>query len=352
MVITMSVEKKLYGKLPDGREVELYTLKNADGMTLETIPYGCRIIRLLTKDKKGNLGDVILGHRTLEEYLGGNFQGTFVGRYANRIGNAEFELNGKTYKLAQNNGCNTLHGGPGGYHQVLWNVKEVKDGEEPSVSYTYTSPDGEEGYPGTLDLTVTYTLTKENGLVMQYDAVCDRETPFNPTNHSFFNLSGDHQKEVLGTYLTLNASKVTAVTDDLIPTGEFVPVAGGPLDFTKAKLLGDDMFAEDHLIQLCEGFDHNFCVDGTGCRKFAEAYEPESGRVMEVYSDLPGVQLFTFNRASGSIGKDGKPMKPHTAFCLETQFYPDSVHHSNFPFEYLKPGVPFTSKTVYQFSTK
>lgn len=348
----MSVEKSVFGNLPDGREVALYTLKNANGMTLVTTPYGCRIVQLLVPDKEGKLGDVVLGHRTLEEYYGANYQGTYVGRYANRIGGAEFTLNGKTYTLSKNDGANTLHGGPGGYHQVLWDA-QTEDGEEPSIVYTHESPDGDEGYPGNLKIKVTYTLKKDNTLALQYDAVCDQETPYNPTNHSFFNLTGDPQKEVFGTYLTLNAKKSTTVSDDLIPDGGFVSVVGGPLDFTSPKKLGDDMFADDRLIQLCGGFDHNFCIEGEGFRKFAEAYEPESGRVMEVWSDLPGVQLYTFNTVGeGLVGKDGNPMKPHTALCLETQFYPDSVHHENFPFQYLQPGVPFTTKTEYRFSVK
>lgn len=348
----MSVEKKLFGTLPDGREVPSYTLKNAAGMTLVATPFGCRILQLLVPDKEGKLGDVVLGHRTLEEYYGANFQGTYVGRYANRIGGAQFTLNGKTYTLSKNDGENTLHGGPGGYHQVLFDA-QVQDGEEPSISFTHESPDGDEGYPGNLKVKVTYTLKKDNTLALQYDAVCDQATPFNPTNHSYFNLTGDPQKDVLGTYLTLNATRSTTVSDDLIPDGGFVSVLGGPLDFTSPKKLGDDMFAQDKLIQLCGGFDHNFCVDGEGFRKFGEAYEPESGRVMEVWSDLPGVQLFTFNKPDdGLVGKDGKPMQPHTALCLETQFYPDSVHHENFPFQYLQPGVPFSTTTEYRFSVK
>ncbi|MCH5353093.1 MAG: galactose mutarotase [Acutalibacter sp.] len=347
----MSVQSESFGRLPDGREAALFTLKNGNGLTLKVINYGCRIVSLLVPDKNGAFGDVVLGHRTLEEYFGANYQGTFVGRYANRIGNAEFTYKGVTYHLSKNDGRNTLHGGPLGYHQVLWNA-QVKDGEEPAIVFTHVSPDGEEGYPGTLEMTVTYTLTKENELVLDYEGICDKETPFNPTNHSFFNLSGDPQKEVYDTRLTLCASAVTAVSDDLIPDGSLLPVAGTPLDFTKGKTLGQDMFAEDHLIQLCGGFDHNFCVDGEGFRKHGEAYDPDSGRLMEVWSDMPGVQLYTFNNVAGLTGKDGKPMQPHTAFCLETQFYPDSVNHENFPFSYVQPGKPFSSRTIYRFSVK
>ncbi len=341
-----------FGKLPDGRTAQLCTLENGNGMSLAVTNYGCRIVKLLVPDKSGKPGDVVLGHRTLEEYFGANYQGTFVGRYANRIGGAEFQLHGKTYQLSKNDGENTLHGGPGGYHQVLWEMRAfVKDGE-PAVAFTHTSPDGDEGYPGRLDMEVTYTLKKDNSLELRYNAVSDQETPFNPTNHSFFNLSGDPQNEVLDTELTICAGCVTNVSDDLIPDGTFLNVAGGPLDFTSGKKLGQDMFADDHLIQLCGGFDHNFCVDGQDFRRFAEAWEPESGRVMEVFSDLPGVQLYTFNSVDGLTGKDGKPMKPHTAFCLETQFYPDSVHHENFPFRYLQPGESFSTRTVYRFSVK
>lgn len=347
----MSLQTESFGRLPDGREVTAFTLKNAGGMTLKTTNYGCRIISLLTKDKNGDFGDVVLGHRTLEEYFGANYQGAFVGRYANRIGNAEFTLNGTTCYLSKNDGRNTLHGGPGGYHQILWNA-QPQDGEEPSIVFTHTSPDGDEGYPGTLKMTVTYTLTKDNELVLEYQGVSDKETPFNPTNHSFFNLSGDPQKTVLDTRLTLYAGAVTNVSDDLIPDGTLQPVKGTPLDFTTGKPLGQDMFAEDHLIQLCGGFDHNFCVGGEGFRKHGEAYEPDSGRLMEVYSDMPGVQLYTFNSVEGLVGKDGKPMQPHTAFCLETQFYPDSVNHPEFPFRFLQPGEPFSTRTVYRFSAK
>ena len=348
----MAVEKTLFGKLPDGTQVPQYTLRGKSGLSLTVTPYGCRILELLVPDREGKLGNVVLGHRTLEEYFGSDYQGACVGRYANRIGGASFQLEGKTFPLAQNDGKNTLHGGPGGFHQKLWEASS-SNGDEPSIAFTTESPDGEEGYPGRLKVRVTYTLTADCGLSLEYEAASDKQTPFNPTNHSFFNLSGDPQKEVLDTVLQLHASSTTVVSDDLIPTGEIVPVLGGPLDFTSGKELGKDMFAKDHLIQLCGGFDHNFCVDGKGFRLFATAKEPGSGRVMEVWSDLPGVQLYTFNTVDpGLLGRDGLPMKPHTAFCLETQFYPDSVHHQGFPFRYLEVGKPFVTKTVYRFSTQ
>jgi len=348
----MSILKTTFGILPDGREASLYTLRNGSGTTLEVTDYGCRIHRLLVKDRSGNLGDVVLGHRTLPEYFGADFHGALVGRYANRIGRAVFQLDGKTYPLSKNDGENSLHGGPGGYYQVLWEV-EVSDGEEPQIIFTHTSPDGDEGYPGTLEMRVTYTLTADNSVSLEYTGVSDKPTPFNLTNHSFFNLTGDPQEKIFDTLLQINADAVTAVADDLIPTGELQPTAGGHLDFTSPKPLGWDMFADDHLMQVCGGYDHNFCVRGEGFRQLAEAYEPVSGRVMEVWSDLPGVQLYTFNKvAAPLVGKDGKPMQPHTAFCLETQFYPDSPNHPDFPFAFLAPGKPFTTKTVYRFSTR
>ena len=343
--------RKAFGTLPDGREASLYTLQN-NGVTLTVTDYGCRVVSLLVPDKSGMPGDVVLGHRTLPEYFGSNFQGSFVGRYANRIGGAEFTRNGKTYTLSQNDGKNTLHGGPLGYHQVLWKLEEFSEGETPTILFSHESPDGDEGYPGNLKLTVRYTLTADHTVQMEYTGLSDAETPFNPTNHSFFNLSGDPQKEVLSTVLQISASHVTEVSDDLIPTGKLLPVSGTPLDFTAGKPIGQDMFADDHLIQLCGGFDHNFCALGSGERKIAEACDPESGRVMEVFTDLPGVQLYTFKSVSGLIGKDGNPMRPHTAFCLETQFYPDSVHHENFPFTWLSPGEKFTTRTSYKFSVR
>ena len=197
-----------------------------------------------------------------------------------------------------------------------------------------------------------YSLTADNAVEITYRGKTDRKTVFNPTNHSFFNLKADGSKDVLSTLVTIHASEVTAVTDDLIPTGELLPVKGTPLDFTAAKPLGQDMFADDHLIQLCGGFDHNFCVDGEGMREIAVAYEPETGREMTVYSDMPGVQLYTFNGTSGLKNKDGSDMISHGALCLETQFYPDSVHHENFPFRYVTPEKPFESKTIYKFTVK
>lgn len=345
----MSIEKKLFGTLPCGTAVELYTMTNKKGTQLQVLNYGLRIHKLLVADKNGKLGDLVLGYDSIEDYLGADYQGCFVGRYANRIAKGSFTLNGTSYSLTKNDGENSLHGGPGGYHQVVFNVDSMVDGDEPSIVFTHLSPDGDENFPGNLKLKIRYTLTAENEVRFDYSAVSDKATPFNPTNHSFFNLSGDHSKNVFDTVMQINATSLTAIADDLIPTGEFNCVKGTPLDFTEPKELGKDMFASEHTIALCGGFDHNFCVDGQGMRLHAVASHPESGRTMEVYSDMPGVQLYTFNKANGKTGKNGVVMKDHTAFCLETQFYPDSVNHENFPFKYLEPGVEFTSTTVYKF---
>lgn len=350
----MSLTKSYFETLDPQRRVEKYTLENKNGMILEVIPYGCRIVKLLTKDKNGQLGDVILGHATIEDYEknSGMYQGAYVGRYGNRIGKAKFSINGTEYTLEKNDGENSLHGGSGGLHQIFFDVQNTVDSDEPSITFAHTSPDGEQGFPGELSVTVKYSLTSDDELVIEYGAKTDKETVYNPTNHAYFNLSGDHTKDVLGTFLSINADKFTAISSDLIPTGELTDVAGTPLDFRTSKKIGDDISADDESIKICSGYDHNYCLNGEGFHSIATAFEPDSGRVMEVLTDMPGVQLYTFNSVSGPKNKDGSDMKPRTGFCLETQAYPDSPNKSNFPFETLKPGDEFSSKTVYKFSAK
>lgn len=350
----MGISKRLFGVMPDGREIEAYALSNTAGMTVEVIPYGCRLIKILVPDRAGRVGDVVLGHDTIEEYLPkNNYHGTFVGRFANRIGGAAFTVDGKTYPLTKNDGSNTLHGGPGGFHQLVWEVVSAEDGIQPSIQFRYVSPDGEEGYPGTLTVTVTYTLDAENGLHLAYSVVSDKKTPVNLTNHSYFNLSGDLHTDILDHILTLSADGYTAATDDLIPTGEIVPVEGTPFDFRKGKPVGQDIKSDDRLLKKCGGYDHNFALCGSGFRKFAEVYDPKSGRVMEAYTDLPGVQLYTGNDVTEGIKfKGGIAPIYHQALCLETQFYPDSPNHPEFPFSYLEAGVRFQTETVYRFSAK
>lgn len=343
------MNKELFGKLPDGREVYAYTLKNESGMKMTVITYGCRIISLFVPDKGDKEADVILGHKTLEEYYD-DYHGSFVGRYANRIGGAEFSLNGETYRLDKNDGANTLHGGARGFHQVVFDVSDVSDS---SISFSYVSPDMEENYPGNLDVVVKYTLTDENELAIEYTADTDKETVYNPTNHSFFNLSGDHQKEIYDTELQIFADYTTEVTADLIPTGELLSVKGTALDFSQPKLIGKDISSSDPTVAPNNGYDNNYCVEGDGYHLMARAKEPQSGITLETYSDLPGVQLYTFNSTpEGTKNKDGSAMKPHTAFCLETQFYPNSPNVPSFPFVTVKPKEGFVSRTVYKFGVE
>lgn len=345
------MKTSIFGKLPDGTEVPVYTLQNGSGMTMEVIPYGCRIISLYVKDREGTAGNVILGHRTLEEYYA-DYHGAVIGRYANRIKAGKFTLNGKTYQLEKNDGDNSLHGGPGGFHNVMWTVEETapRDGAA-EITFTYTSADGEEGFPAELQTTVKYTLTADNTLRIDYTAKSDAETVVNLTNHAYFNLSGKHDRDILDTELVIYAPFATEKDAQLIPTGKLIPVSGKALDFTVTKPLGQDMFSTEKTVSQCGGYDHNFCVEGKGFRRFAQAYDPSSGRVMDVYCDLPGVQLYTFNEAFGT-NSDGMPMKPHTAFCLETQYYPDSPNQPSFPFTTVKPGAPLVTRTEYHFSTK
>lgn len=346
----MSVNKKVFDKAPCGKEISLYVMKNVSGAELHVLDYGIRVQTLLVPDKCGNLQDVVLGYESIENYLGGDYQGAFVGRYANRVGGATFSIGDETYVLEKNDGGNSLHGGPTGYHQHIWDVASITEGDEPSITFSHLSEDGHEGFPGNLDIKVTYTLTKDNEVVFEYSATTDKTTVFNPTNHSFFNLSGDHNKTIDETVLTINSVKTTPVSDDLIPTGEITSIVGTALDFSTGKTIGKDITSSEQTIVNCAGFDHNFCVDGEGLRSMATAFNPTTGITMEVLSDMPGIQLYTFNGGNSNTGKNGTIMGDHTAFCLETQFYPDSVNKSNFPLKWVTPDCPFYSKTVYKFS--
>ncbi len=348
----MSLTVKKFGTLKDGTSVDLYTLKNESGMTMEVTPYGCRIVSLWVPDKNGVLGDVVLGHDTLEEYeQEKDFLGAAIGRFANRIGNSRFTLNGKTYTLSPNEDPNTLHGGPTGYYARVWRTKcsDCSD-EAPSITFAYTSPDGEEGYPGTVELTIRYTLSTDNALIIDYTASSDAETPVNLTNHSYFNLSGDHSSTILNHELTIDADGYTVCDSGLIPTGEIASVEGNACDFRKGKTIGQDIKAP--MLKATSGYDHNYVLNGSGMRKIAEAYEAISGRKMLVFTDLPGVQLYTGNNMSGvSHGKKGVQHPNYSAFCLETQFFPDTPNKPQFPSCILEPGKTFTTTTIYKFET-
>ena len=347
----MSIEKYTFATLPDGEKVESCIMKNENGMTVEVLTYGIRIRRMMVPNKQGTFTDALLGYDSIDGYLD-DYQGTFVGRYANRIAKAKFSIDGVEYQLDKNDGENSLHGGFKGFSFINWEIAETSDGDEPYIVFKHLSPDGDQNFPGNLEVTVTYKLTKDNELQFTYEGLCDKATPFNPTNHAFFNIGKDHGTKIFDTVLKINASATTPVADDLIPTGEIKAVEGTPYDFRKGKKLGDDMFSSDHSISLCGGFDHNFCVDGEGYREHAVAYCEETGIELSVWSDLPGVQLYTFNKPPVKTGKYGIVAAPHTSFCLETQFYPDSPNQQNFPFEFLTPGKKFVTKTAFKFSVK
>jgi aldose 1-epimerase len=346
------VTKTDFGKA-DGKSVELYTLTNAKGMKATVMTYGATLTGLWVPDRDGKLADVVLGFDDLQGYFKGHpFFGSTVGRVANRIAKGKFTLDGKDYKLFVNNGPNTLHGGQKGFDKQIWTAAPVPGKGGPAVKFTYTSPDGEEGYPGKLTASVTYTLTNDNELRLDYEATTDKATPVNLTNHSYFNLAGQGTATILGHELTLEADKYTPPDDTLIPTGEIKTVKGTPLDFTTPHTIGERI---DQLKGDPRGYDHNFVLNSGG-KKLASAArvrEPKSGRVMEVLTTEPGVQLYTSNFLDGKLkGKGGVAYPQYGALCLETQHFPDSVNHTNFPSTILRPGETFRSTTVYRFSAK
>ena len=353
----MSLGQKKFGILPDGTRVDLFTLQNASGMKMEVIPYGCRIVSLWVPDKHGKSENVVLGHDTLEEYLlPGDYLGCVVGRYANRIAGAEFTLNGTSYTLAKNDGENHLHGGPTGFSNRVWRLRcSNHDDDAPSITFQYISKDGEEGYPGNVTVDVTYTLTTDNALIIDYKAKSDVDTILNLTNHSFFNISGDFRKEVLPQILQIQADYITEARADLIPTGELMPVQDTPYDFIVPKTIGQDIKANEALLKSCGGYDHNYVIAGesehtTGVRKAAQIYDEASGRTMLVFTDMPGMQLYTANGfPKNYFAQGGIPILPHHAVCFETQYYPDSIHHENFPSPVLKAGEIKKSTTIYKF---
>ena len=349
--IPMSANEEAFGQTPDGRQVVLYTLINSNGLKAKITNYGAILVSLEVPDRNGNLADIALGYDNLSDYIErGAFFGATVGRYANRIGGAKFVLDGTEYNLIKNNGQNHIHGGRKGFDKVVWKPEDVRaESQQALVKMSYISEDGEEGYPGNMACTVTYTLTKDNELKISYEAETDKPTILNLTNHSFFNLAGQGTRDVLDHELTLNADKYTVFDEGLIPTGEIKSVTGTPLDFTSPTTIGA------RIRQVGNGYDNNYVLNGGGgaLALCAEAYEPSSGRVMTIHTTEPGVQLYTGNFLNGTItGKEGKIYKKHYAFCLETQHFPDSPNKPAFPTVVLLPGQKFTSETVHKFSTR
>jgi aldose 1-epimerase len=344
-----------FGKTASGEEVALYTLTNGRGMEVRTMARGATILSIRVPDRAGKLADVTLGYDTLAGYEsdGNPFFGNVVGRYANRIGGASFTLDGKKYPLAANNAPNRLHGGPRGFDKYVWTGQDVARDGAVGVEWSMTSPDGDEGYPGTLKATVTYLLTPKDELVVEYLATTDKPTVVNLTQHAYFNLGGEGSGSILDHVVQIHASRYTPVAPGLIPTGELAPVAGTPLDFRKPERIGARIEAAHEQMKLGSGYDHNWVIDrrGDGLVHAAHVVEPKSGRVMDVHTTEPGLQVYTANFLD-TVGKGGHKYGRRDAVCFETQHYPDSPNKKDFPPTVLRPGETYRSKTVFAFSVQ
>ena len=349
--MSASTVKSPFGQMPDGTPVDLFTLTNARGLVCKVITYGAAITELHVPDRMGTLGDVVLGFDNLTQYIKESpCFGAVCGRVANRIANGRFELDGKTYSLPVNDPPHTLHGGPNGYNKAVWKGEAVESPAGASVEFRHTSPDGDSGFPGTLRIRMIYTFTNAGELRIDYEAQTDKPTPVNLTNHSYFNLAGSGL--IFDHTLRLDASRYTPAGPGNIPTGAIAGVAGGPLDFTVEKPIGRDYQA---VVPEVGGYDHNFVIDGGGRRVVhaASVYEPSSGRTIEVSTDQPGIQVYmSGNLLHKPVGKDGQVYLRYAGLCLETQHFPDSVHHPAFPSTILRPGETLRSTTVYAFSTR
>ena len=349
------VKKEAFGTMPDGRTVELYTLTNTHGIEIRVMTYGAIIVSVSTPDKGGHFAVITLGFDTLDRYLDKNpFFGALAGRYANRIGNARFTLDGREYTLAKNDGPNSLHGGLKGFDKVLWEGQSFQKSAEAGVILKHTSPDGDQGFPGTLQATVTYTLNDRNEFSLDYRATTDKPTPINLTNHSYFNLSGEGSGNILGEEMMLNADHFTPVDATLIPTGKIESVKGTPLDFTRPTAIGARINDNFEQLVFGKGYDHNFVINrhGPGLALAARVYDPKSGRVLEVDTTQPGVQFYTGNFLDGVHGSHGHVYNRRDAFCLETQHYPDSPNKPGFPSSILKPGETYHETTVWKFAAR
>ena len=340
------IPEQNFEKTIDNKQVGLFTLKNKNGIVTQITNYGGRVVNLWVPDKDGNMGDIVLGYESIDGYLKAKeiYFGALIGRYGNRIANGKFTLNDSTYVLATNNGANHLHGGNKGFNDVVWDANQVSDSE---LALSYLSIDGEEGYPGNLDIKVTYKLNDNNELKISYAATTDKATPVNLTHHSFFNLHGAGIGTINDHILQINASNYTPVSEGLIPTGEIATVNNTPFDFRNPTLIGERVNEDNQQLKNGFGYDHNFSLDGTGLRLAAKVVEPISGRVMEVITDEPGLQLYGGNFLSGKgVGKGNLSYNYRAAFCLETQHFPDSPNQPNFPSVILQPGEEYSEETV------
>jgi aldose 1-epimerase len=346
----------VFGKLPDGREVHQYTLTNSAGLTAQVIDYGATITSLSVPDRNGKIADIVLGYDNLEGYINGTtYFGAIVGRYGNRIGKGKFQLDGQSYQLTINDGENHLHGGRVGFNKVLWDAKISGDASAASLQLQYVSKDGEEGYPGTVTLRVTYTLTEKNELRIEYEGTADKPTILNPTQHSYFNLSGNFNNTILDHLLMIEADGITPVDKGLIPTGEIKNVANTPMDFRSPMAIGAHIGDKDEQLEFGRGYDHNWVLRGTvgKVRKAGELYEATSGRLMSIYTDQAGLQFYSGNFLDGSMkGKNGIAYQQRSGLCLETQAFPDTPNKPQFGSVALRPGQTYHQTTLYQFSAK
>ncbi len=353
-----------FGTTSTGEVVDLFTMTNANGIEVRAITYGGIILSIKTPDRDGRWDDIVLGFDSLEPYEAGSpYFGSIIGRYGNRIAGGRFTLDGETFALATNNGPNHLHGGDIGFDKVVWRGEPFEREDAVGVVFTYSSPDGEEGYPGTLNVRVTYTLTDADELIFDYHATTDRATPVNLTQHSYFNLAGAAADNVLGHELTIDASRFTPVDSTLIPTGELVPVEGTPFDFRTARSIGARIDVDDPQLQNGLGYDHNFVLDadpnvtsglteniGVSLHRAAFVLEPVTGRTLEIHTEEPGIQFYSGNFLDGTIaGKAGRAYGHRSGFCLETQHFPDSPNQPAFPSTILRPGEEYNTRTVLIF---
>jgi aldose 1-epimerase len=349
------LDKRAFGKLDDGTAIDLYTLRNRNGLQVEIINYGGAVVSLKTPDRRGRMADIVLGYDDLPGYLADqSYFGALIGRYANRIGQAKFTLNGVEYQLARNDGPNQLHGGVKGFNRVVWQAREVSRRNGVGLELRYVSKDNEEGYPGNLVVTATYILTDANELRIEYSATTDKATVVNLTHHSYFNLAGAGMGEVLQHEAKINANRFTPVDATLIPTGELRAVKGTPFDFTRATSIGSRINQKDDQLVLGRGYDHNFVLNKKGkeLSLAATVYEQTSGRVVEMWTTEPGMQLYTGNFLDNVHGKEGKIYVRRGAFCLEAQHFPDSPNKPAFPSTVLKPRERYTQTTVYKFTVR
>jgi aldose 1-epimerase len=346
-----TVQHSVFGHMPDGKPVEIYTLKSP-AVEMQVMTYGARVVSLDAKDRTGKMGNIVLGYANFGDYLKDTktYFGSVPGRYANRIANGKFALDGKTYQITINDGPNALHGGKVGFADLNWSAKEIPSG----VEFTLVSPDGDQGFPGRLTAHVRYTL-HDNKVAIQYSATTDKPTVLNLTNHTYFNLTGDGSGTILNEQLTIDGDKFTPVNSTLIPTGQLAPVAGTPLDFTKPHVIGERIHADNEQMKLAGGYDFNWVLRGKmgELHPAAQVYDPASGRVLNVETTEPGVQFYSGNFLDGTFkSRTGAKYERHDGFCLETQHFPDSPNHPSFPSTELKPGQTFHSETTWTFTTR